>query len=70
MPSRMGFDLTTKIGWKNLRYASWRSARHYFLRDTFSKIWCLVVGHIEYDTFNGLACKRCQQYIIKKHKGA
>jgi len=66
MASRMGFDLTTRMGRKNLKYVGWKCAKYHFLRDTFAKSICFIVGHIEYDTgYNKIACKRCCKYIKK-----
>ena len=64
MASRMGFDLTTKIGWKNLKY-QWKSGIQwkYVFTDTFIKFYCKLIGHNEYNSNGERACKRCHHYI-------
>lgn len=70
--SRMGYDLTQKVGWKNLRYAiKWKhmsGPKQYLLADTFGQFKCWFVGHDIYDAGdspdrNEPACKRCHHYL-------
>jgi hypothetical protein len=81
--SRMGFDLRTRIGWKNLytqfKCAVRNKAYSYpdvktVFSDTFMPLVCAVKGHREYDSGNSgywgeLACNRCYHYIGKPPEG-
>jgi len=78
MGSRVGFDLTTKIGrqhfWhghytyvKSLRTLKvlWLDVNFWrmVLDDTFSQFWCLIVGHEPVSADEeGIACSRCHKY--------
>jgi len=80
MASREGYDLFTYSGWyvlaKNYRqrWFRWRVV----FEDTFIQLWCMIVGHDEYNASDSvadpyeynsvikpveLACKRCHKYI-------
>ena len=64
MSSRVGYNLLTKQGWKNLKTEGWRRAKYYFFQDTFYQILCWVVGHRKRKTDEGeWVCKRCGHYI-------
>lgn len=62
--SRMGFDLTNKQGWNNLKSQwRWGIPLELVFQDTFMKFYCKIVGHDEYDSDGDRACKRCAHYI-------
>jgi hypothetical protein len=65
--SRMGFDLLTKQGWQNLRFAMRFTASKvhpYVWQDTFAQLWCWVVGHDVYTPDSSRsACRRCAHYL-------
>lgn len=72
--SRMGYDLLTVNGWRNLywpiRFKSYRST--WVVRciwvDTFKQIWCWLFEHDRYDCSDAgdateHACHRCEHYV-------
>ena len=63
----MGFNLTTKVGWENLKY-QWRWGIDWKLifMDTFSIFYCRLFGHREYETDEGKACKRGHWIALKE----
>lgn len=63
--SRMGFDLTTKIGWQNLKYQMrWGINWGLVLSDTFGKFVCKAIGHNPFDAGDSQkGCYRCGKYI-------
>lgn len=71
---RMGFDLFTKQGWKNLgfvmKHRAYKAPIKMVCSDTFKQVVCWVVGHDEYDSgcppqghACDLACRRCCHFI-------
>lgn len=61
--SRMGYDLFTRQGWKNL-YSNPSGARKHLLRDTLMRLICTVVGHRrEKDDSGRTVCYRCCHYL-------
>lgn len=74
--SRMGFNLVSKAGRRNLRTVlrhrkvyllSWRL----IFEDTFMPLVCFWLGHKEYnpDPHNTpleFACRRCHQYLTRR----
>ncbi len=66
--SRMGFNLLTRQGWKNLfsPMVTWGQVRNNFFRDTFGQVRCWIVGHRrELDDSGVSVCYRCCQYLSR-----
>lgn len=70
--SRMGYDLFSRWGWKNLRHSlrfgtTRRTALKLLWRDSFGRFLCWFRGHQIYET--GLdggcetACSRCNRFV-------
>lgn len=64
--SRMGFNLFTAAGWRNLlsRGKRWRWVWRHAPGDTVMPLYCWVFGHrVEFDYSGEPVCHRCHQYL-------
>jgi len=68
----MGFDLRTRVGWRNLmttyKYRAYKRDWKMVFTDTVMPIVCAVIGHRVYDSNAPgsppeWACKRCCHYV-------